>query len=142
MLRAADVMSPTILTLEPGTTLAEAAHALRTRGVSGAPVCDAEGRLVGMLSKSDLVEVCFDEHARVRPRCVGEVMSTDVITAGPNEPVRELIQQMLFEGVHRIVVVDKGTVVGIVTPLDVLRAMYELEPARTRDVPDTSGFGP
>lgn len=125
MTKVAEVMTQAVLTLSPMTSLVDAAQTLATLGVSGAPVCDVEGHVLGVFSKSDVVDRLsggrLDEAGTV-----GEHMTRRVVSVGPTAPLSEAIALMATKAVHRIVVVDgEGRVVGIVTPLDIVKAVAD-----------------
>ena len=93
---------------------------LLERGVTGAPVVDDWGRVVGVASKSDLVEheVTSERHGKT----VAEIMMPMAFTLPPEAPIGQAAALMAYEGVHRVVVVDeRGCVVGVVSALDVAR---------------------
>jgi CBS domain-containing protein len=120
-------MTHSVLTLSPGASLAEAARVLASHGLSGAPVCDAQGHVVGMLSRADLCDAALAEPERAA-RTVADVMTLEVLTARPADDLSAVGRRMVFEGAHRVVVLDaEDGVVGIVSPLDVLRGL--LRPA-------------
>jgi CBS domain-containing protein len=123
---ARDAMTTAVLTLAPEMSLEDAVLALSARGVSGAPVCDPRGRPLGVVSKGDLAEWCVSPHGHSNG-CVEDAMSTEVVSAAPDEPLRSVASRMVFEGAHRIVVLDaEGAVIGIITPLDVLRVSLDV----------------
>jgi CBS-domain-containing membrane protein len=153
MLTAAEVMSRQVFTLPASLSLEGAAWALMHRGVSGAPVRDDEGNLVGVLSEADLLEaraaitgraqhasdVGDDDDARedaaaaMEDRRVADVMTPALVAVGPNEPIREVVDLMIAHGMHRVLVLDDaGQLAGIITTVDVLRELAQgrLEPAR------------
>jgi CBS domain-containing protein len=119
-------MTPNPVSLSAGATLAEAAACLTAKGISGAPVVDERGRPVGVLTQTDLFI-----HARERPDGAGEaaalvldVMTPAVFTVPPETPLAGLAEQLCAFNVHRLFVVDRGGVlVGVVSALDVLRAL-------------------
>jgi CBS domain-containing protein len=136
---AKDVMTSPVITLRPGTPLREAAEVFLRHHISGAPVVDETGRLVGIVTEADLLRreaqpmpearrgflsfLWRDVQLRAgRTVRVEEVMTREVITATEDTPVRELARRMLLRRVNRIPVVREGKVVGIVTRADVLKA--------------------
>jgi predicted transcriptional regulator len=123
-MKVSELMTRSVVTLSPDETLAQAAATLASLNVSGAPVCDAEQRLVGVFSKSDLVSRLID--GRVDPAAsVGEHMTTAAITLGPDDDIRKATDVMAERSIHRLVVVDaEGHVVGILSPLDILKAVH------------------
>ena len=144
MLTAAEVMTREVFTLPASLSLGGAAWALMHRGVSGAPVLDDEGELVGVLSESDLLEARsgapgadgaddFVVDEVVDERCVADVMTPALFAVGPDETVAGIVEMMVTYGVHRVLVVeDSGALAGIITTVDVLHQLAEgrLDPAR------------
>jgi CBS-domain-containing membrane protein len=123
MLKLRDIMTRDVFTLPESCSLGEAAWALMHRGVSGAPVRDDGGRLVGVVSKSDLADPDrgpADQEGKV----VGDVMTPALLALDPEDPAVEAVHLMVEHGVHRVVVVDSaGGLIGIVTPMDFLRRL-------------------
>lgn len=121
-LRVRDIMSNQVQTLSTGTTVAEAAKLLTERRVSGVPVLDG-GRIVGVVSKSDLVDP-KSGLSEGGSRRVEEVMTHLTLTVRPDDTVMLAVRRMLDAGIHRIVVVDaSGKLCGILSPTDVLRVV-------------------
>ncbi len=121
-LRVRDIMTSEVYTLEAGASVAEAAHDLRMRGISGAPVLD-RGRVVGVVSKTDLMTPQNWPVEAGQPT-VDAVMTRVVYAVRPGDPVMMAVRLMVAEDIHRAVVVrDDGKLAGIVTSLDVLRAL-------------------
>jgi len=148
-LRARDVMTPEPICVESGAPIEEAARLLEESGISGAPVMDASGRVIGVISKTDIIERFLQAPGPERPPAylyellseemddefnveeripinVDEFMSEDPITASPDEPLSALARRMVEQRVHRVIVVDQqGFPVGVVTTLDMLKAMSD-----------------
>ncbi|HZU83934.1 MAG TPA: CBS domain-containing protein [Polyangiaceae bacterium] len=113
-----DLMAQDVLSLSPDMPLAEAARALSERQVSAAPVCSADGRVVGVLSTTDVAE-SFGAGA---DHTVADAMTMEVLWATADWPVEQAVHRMVFEGVHRLVVLDgSGHLAGIISAMDVLR---------------------
>ena len=115
-----EVMSRRVTCVRPEMDAAEARGRILERGVSGAPVVDHWGRVVGMLSRSDLVEHEVTSEAGLRR--VEDIMMPLVFSLPPEATVAQAAALMAYEGVHRIVIVDRGGyLVGLVSSLDVAR---------------------
>jgi CBS domain-containing protein len=144
VLSAAEVMSPDVFTLPSTLSLSGAAWALMHRGVSGAPVRDSEGNLVGVISEGDLLEaraplpdallgdaagLSLDgglEDDLADDRSLGDIMTPALVAVGPDEHLEEVVALMVAHGIRRVLVLDdNGHLMGIVTPVDVLRALAE-----------------
>jgi CBS domain-containing protein len=131
-------MTSDVITIGPEAPLKEAARRMIEAGVSGLPVTQADGSLVGIVTEADFVATEADRR-RKRPagllrflfkeaeipsqeRLVGDVMSTDLITLGPEADHAEAARLMQTEGVKRVPVVDEaGRIVGLVSRSDILR---------------------
>ncbi|HEX9822229.1 MAG TPA: CBS domain-containing protein [Methylomirabilota bacterium] len=136
---AGELMTSNPATVTPRATIAEAWDLMRELDIRHLPVVDGES-LVGMLSDRDLgnldvtrllTEEGADALRRRLTRPVIQIMSTDVVAAEPETEVSELVTMLLEHKVGAIPVVTPDTrqVVGIVSYIDVLRALQEvLEP--------------
>jgi len=129
MTRVADVMTKRVVTVRDDATLAEALTYLATQHISGAAVTDRRNRLVGVVSRSDIIEaeVEVDEpEARGRflsETMVSDVMSTPALTVGPGIELREAALAMEYGDVHRLFVEERGDLVGVLSRSDVSRAL-------------------
>jgi len=112
---ARDIMSKDVIVLTPDMDVQEAADLLVRYRIHGAPVVDANGMLVGMVSLVDLVGKAGGT--------VREIMTPDPVVAMEDTPVEELAQLMLDEMVRRVPIVRGGQVVGIVSASDVVRGV-------------------
>ena len=134
---ARDIMQEASVRLRTDMDLAEAGEMLRAYDVTGAPVLSADDELVGVFSIKDLVsvtlslvvdeDISFDSLAetsslpsRLKGRKVADIMDTKLFTVQPDDRVSHLAQQMRQHRIHRLIVVESGKVVGIVTTLDMI----------------------
>lgn len=145
-LTAANLMSPDVIVISEETPLREAACLLAREHISGAPVVDAEGRCVGILSANDFVRWASESGLtdaragterlsfcaewemvdvdRLPTDEVRAYMTRDPVTAERETPIAELARRMLEAHIHRMIVVDKARrPVGIVTSTDLLAAV-------------------
>jgi CBS domain-containing protein len=129
-----DVMTPAPIVVSETTTARECVRTLSLGGVSGLPVLDAEGALVGVLSEADLLprlaaargilgRRALEEERRREARTAGEACSRPARTTDPDSPLVDAAREMLDHDVARLVVLDGGEIVGIVTRHDVIRAL-------------------
>lgn len=117
--RVRDVMAPIVYSLSRDQSLAEAAKLFADRDISGAPVCDRQRKVLGMLSKTDIAEFVAKNQL---DHSVEEAMVREVHSVHDDDPFSAAVKLMAFEGVHRVVVVDaQGGLVGILTAMDVVR---------------------
>lgn len=125
----AEIMSQTPKSI-PGTeTVGEAVTLLADFHITGVPVVDPQGRLVGVLSNSDILEA-MAEHPEREDRdrlldstAVQEIMTPRPQTIAPDLSVTDAARRMLYLEVHRLFVVDEGKLVGVVSTTDIVRAM-------------------
>lgn len=115
-LHVRDVMTSPAVTLAPSTPAREAARVLHTHWISGAPVTDDEGELLGVVTEADLVP---QEGVTAR-ETVGEVMTTSVQTAGPDEELRTVGRRLVKARLRQLPVVAGTKVIGVVARRDLL----------------------
>jgi len=115
-----DVMSSPAITVREDTSLHDVAEILATQRVSGLPVVDGDGALVGVISEADVIEKETGEPSAART--AGEAMTAPALTIEPLRLVTEAARIMLREKVNRLPVVSGGALVGIVTRADLVRA--------------------
>lgn len=126
--KVADYMSTRLLTFKPATNVIDAMQILISRGFSGAPVVDDAGKLVGMLSESDLMQVVIqDSYYGETVGIVADFMHSPVDTVDPSTDIYALAARFLRERRRRFpVVANDGTLVGQISRRDVLRAAMRL----------------
>lgn len=134
-----------LVTVSPEMTLKEVAELMLERRVSGVPVVDADGHVVGVISEADVIRgetggtggqgmiararAIADAVALSIPRTAAEAMTSPAVTITPDKTVMEAAHQIAERGVNRLPVVDEaGKLVGIIARADVVRAF-----ARTDD---------
>jgi len=122
------IMTKQVLTLAPDADVAEAAWGLTIGGIGGAPVRDAQGHVLGIVSKSDLADP-----GRIKPgqhESVTDAMTPLVLAIRASDSMMEAVRRMVETGAHRLIVVDDdGKLAGIVTPMDVLKELVRREGA-------------
>ena len=146
-MRAKDLMRKHVVTVTPDLTLKEVARLFSDRHITGAPVVSRKGNLVGGVSQTDLVRH-ERESGPARPgrfqaeeegfRAVGfhvedpdytrveQVMTPWAVSFEEETPLLELARQMLNRHIHRVVITRDGKLVGILTSMDMLRALLTL----------------
>jgi predicted transcriptional regulator len=123
MLRIKDIMTVNLYIVDVDASAEEAAWGLTRRHIGGAPARDATGNLVGVLSKSDLVNPEPAQWIKGEAT-VGDLMNPDVVSLYADDPAMAAVDEMAKRDIHRIVVLDKESKpAGIVTPMDVVRAL-------------------
>jgi CBS domain-containing protein len=151
---AKEIMNPNVVTVMDSMDLRQAAKILVEKGISGAPVVDELGNLLGVISQSDLVEYelatereltveapfyrrPYDEalsprrgfHIDELPAdTVKDVMTPYLITVEEDTSIHEVAARMAKFGIHRLIVLDEDQQIGgIVTSMDVLRWVAETQ---------------
>ena len=132
---AREIMQTSLVTLKGDTPLLEAVRLLLKHEVSGAPVVDAKGHLLGVCSDLDCLRVLsageFYEDDHREEGTVSESMTTEVRCAGPDDDIYSLAQLFLTQSsVRRLPVVEDSVLIGQVSHRDVLRALEGIRRGR------------
>ena len=148
-MKAADVMKHRVVTIDPGTTVGEAAQLMLKHAISGLPVVDRSGALVGMVTEGDLLRRTETGTERRRPhwlefligpgrlaseyvhthgRKIEEVMTRKVVTITPATPLEDVVALMEKHRIKRLPVLEHGKIAGIVSRANLLHALAHLAP--------------
>ena len=151
------VMNAPAITVGPKTSVVDAAKIMLDRRVSGLPVVDAGGNLVGIVSEGDFLRrgelhterkrswlldfltspgKIADEYVRSHGRSVDEVMTSEVVTIAPDAMLTEAVDLMEKHGIKRLPVTVNGKVIGIVCRSDLLRALINMLPKQIMHASD------
>jgi CBS domain-containing protein len=146
-MNAGDVMTRNVITVTPETTVPDLVTILLSRNISGVPVVDADGRLVGVVTEGDLIRrseigterkrggwlgfftatvTMAQDYVRSHATKVADLMTPDVVAVGRDTPLAEIADLMEERHVRRLPVVADGRVVGIVSRANLLRAWASL----------------
>ena len=149
-------MSPIVLAVSLDASIYEAAETMVSAEVSALPVVDGSGKMVGILSEADLMHrpeigteprkgwlarVLGDstrsahEYVALHSHRVGDVMTRAVVTVDEETPLTEVARLMDQHRIKRVPVMRGGTVVGIVSRSNLLRALLSHEPQRPASAP-------
>ena len=143
--RISAVMTPSVVCVRPDLSVQAVVDIFLERQISGAPVVDETGKLVGIVSKTDLLSAKnratdSDDPERL-PETVDQIMMPFVFALHEGASVSQAAGLMAAEGVHRILVVSpRGELVGLLSALDVLRWLAERDgylkvSTRTEEMP-------
>ena len=162
-MRAMDVMTTNVITVEPNTSVQELATLLSERGISGVPVVDRDNRLVGVVTEGDLLHRTetgterrihrrrsrwFDsfasdqeaarDYVKAHGRIVREIMTPDVISVSDTTELADIATLLETKRIKRVPVVRDGKLVGIVSRANLVRALAitKSEPAIEADSDD------
>jgi len=146
-MRAMDVMTTDVITVNPDMTIQALATRLAERGISGAPVVDTSGRLVGIISEGDLLHRAeigtarrhrerrrswwldhfasdlAREYVKSHGRTVNDIMTRDVVTVTEDTDVGEVAELLEEKRIKRVPVMREGKMVGIISRANIVRAV-------------------
>ncbi len=158
-MKARDVMNFPVITVKPRTPIKEVAGLFLQRGISGAPVVDDKGALVGMISEGDLLfrseigterphpywflqlaqeERLAAEYIKAHARTVSDVMTRKVITAAPDATLNEIAALFETNLIKRVPIVKDGQLVGIVSRANLIQGLASAPSELEISIPDTA----
>jgi CBS domain-containing protein len=147
MLKAKDVMTRDVIIVTESMSVDELGRLFIDKKISGAPVADSKGALIGIVTENDLIRKnarlhiptvlrIFDaiiplgrpdsveqEIKRMSASTVGEICTKEVISVSPDASIQDVSSIMSEKGVHLVPVLEAGKVVGIIGKIDIIRGM-------------------
>lgn len=151
-LRARDIMQTQLVTVSPSLPLVEFEVLLEREGISGMPVVDG-AKLCGVVSRTDLVRAFANAEGsaeatlayyrevagavpgptsavrmaseQVATSAVRDIMTNEIVAVSADRPIREVAQMMVARGVHRLLVTEEHRLLGLLTTLDLVRAIAD-----------------
>ncbi len=147
MLKAKDIMETDVITVSPESTVEELGKLLIEKGISGAPVLDADNRLVGIVTENDLIrqnkrfhiptmlrlfdamiplegfKSVEDEIKRISASTVKEICTKNVITVNPETPLQDIATIISEKRVHLLPVLSDEKIVGIIGKIDIIKGI-------------------
>ena len=147
MLKAKDVMTRDVIIVTESMSVDELGRLFIDKKISGAPVADSKGALIGIVTENDLIRKnarlhiptvlrIFDaiiplgrpdsveqEIKRMSASTVGEICTKEVISVSPDASMQDVSSIMSEKGVHLVPVLEAGKVVGIIGKIDIIRGM-------------------
>lgn len=148
---AKDVMTEEVITIQKEANIKDVAKLLTKHGISGLPVVNEAGKIVGIVTEQDLIvrdkklnfpdyiylldSVIYleslndfeEEFKKMVATSVKEIMTEDVISVDKNTPIEEIATLMSEAGINRVPVLDDGGVVGIVSRADLVQVLVTEE---------------
>lgn len=155
-MKVKEVMTKKIVSLSPDETVADAVEKFAKHRISGCPVIDDRGQVIGIMTETNILEslkthyrelkmkvppetiigISFVEIAKkkevmkafeeISSTPVSKVMTRGVSTAGPEDELEDVIQIMVRNDVNRIPITEKNVLVGMVTRGDIIRAVQKM----------------
>lgn len=124
-IKTRDYMTTQLVTFLPDTDVYEAVRYLLKHKISGAPVVDDKGALVGMFSEGDCLRSTLNAayYDGQGGGSVGDFMSTSLDTVDPEDSIVEVAEYFVKKNRRRLPVVEEGSLVGQISRRDLLRAM-------------------
>lgn len=146
-LRARDVMQANVLSVPPELTLAALEDYLLAKRISGAPVVE-DGKVIGIVSRSDVVRCLSLERSlsgliadglaspeeppsavrlpadleeRLTAHTVRDAMVVDPVVVAPDTPIADVARLLHERHIHRVLVIERGTLRGVISTLDLVR---------------------
>jgi len=128
-MRVAELMQTNVQTVPPDAVVNDAVVTLADSRISALPVVDGTGRMVGVLSSTDILaseEEAEDQTARetlLEGTFVRDLMTPHPLTISPDAEVKEAAQRMLYADVHRLFVTEGERLIGVISTTDIMRAV-------------------
>jgi len=156
-MRARDLMTTNLVTIPPDAPLEALARVLSERGISGAPVVDADGALLGMVTESDLIRRLAAKEdapkswvlgllasaaeqaarfARTHGHRARDVMTTDIASVTEDTSIEHVAHIIEEKKIRRVPVLRDGKLVGVVSRSDLIRALLAAPGSLAEDAPD------
>ena len=153
MVNASDLMQSEVVSVGPDDRLSSVCRLLYEEEITGAPVLDEQGQVVGFVSMRDLIRTLQEDHEallgmpnyygdahygsqpdwmadpdefeeRLAHRLVSEIMTRDIVSVAPDDPISAVAQKVIEQRIHRVLVVDdqlkEGNLLGIISLFDLV----------------------
>lgn len=155
-MKVRDVMTPNVVSVPADLTVPEVAKLMLDRRISAVPVIDAGDKVVGVISEGDLIRrpeldtdkprsrwlrffMSDEDRARDYVKTHGlrakDVMSQPVVSVSPDATLTDVVNLMTARRIKRVMVLEHGTLVGVITRSDLLRMLHAREALPTEGVP-------
>jgi CBS domain-containing protein len=143
-MKARVIMTAPVITVKPSASVREVAELFFERRICAVPVVDDQGKLVGIVSESDLIhraeagterkrswllqgltgdETLATEYVQAHSRKVGDVMTRRVITASPDTPLHEIASLLESQSIKRVPIVKDGQIICMVSRANLIQAV-------------------
>ncbi len=125
-MKAAEFMNRPVLATTAHASVRDIAAKLVENKISGMPVVDPGGTLVGIITEAAILDALI-ESKRLESLTAEDIMSTDLVTVDIEATMADVMEVMSREGVLRVPVTDRGALVGIISRRDIIKAVLEPE---------------
>jgi CBS domain-containing protein len=128
-MKVVDIMQTTVKTVTSDTPISEVVISLADAQVSGLPVVDARGRVIGVVSSTDVIAAqaetqgAQERQILLEQTSVRELMTPKPLMIGATAELQEAARHMLYAEVRRLFVEENGILVGVISHTDIVRAV-------------------
>ncbi len=117
---ACDIMTRKVCTVSPEASVQEVAQLLYQERISGVPVVNADGQIIGIVTEADIISKASREGLRV-----ADIMSHEIIAVTEDTPINEIALLLSERKIKRVPVVSEGKLAGIVSRADIVYAVAQ-----------------
>ena len=125
-MKASEVMHSPVLATTPRASVRDIAMQIVVNEISGMPVTDRDGSVLGVITEADILGALMDGK-KLEDLTAEDIMSSEPITVDTDTPVDEVLRLLEEQGVLRVPVTSHGKVVGIISRRDIIRSVLEPE---------------
>jgi CBS domain-containing protein len=125
-MKAGECMTTPVLAATPRASVRDVATQLVARGISGMPVAERGGKIIGVITEADVLEA-ISTGKSLEKLTVEEIMCDEPVTVDVEAPLQDVAKLLNEEGIVRVPVTDKERLVGIISRVDVIKAALEPE---------------
>lgn len=140
-----DIMRSPVVTVIHDASIREAVAILRTAGVSGLPILDRDGKMIGIVTEHDIIKAMLPTHQdivnadappltsrlmenrvyEVRDNPIDSIMTRNVVSLNEGDSILKAASTMILKKVKRLPVIREGRPVGIISRIDIVQAIME-----------------
>lgn len=124
MIKAKDIMTKNVVTVGPDAALTETTEILVRNEISGLPVIDGGGNMIGIITEKDILNSAF--RGNLYDKKVKDVMSQNVISFSPEVGIEKIALSFGNKPFRRVPIIENNRVVGIISRRDIIRVVLQL----------------
>ena len=124
MFEAHTLMRRDVQTVEPETDIYEAVRLITKHNITGLPVVNHSGEMVGILSEKDVLTLMIE--AKDHPGCVADFMSKQIVSFNEDDSLVDIAECLVKQSFRRVPILSKGRLVGIISRRDIVRYILKL----------------
>ena len=125
-MKAKDVMAAPVMTVSPSMSIDELEGVLTAEGISALPVQSEGGKIVGIVSKTDMLQAAGLQRSKKFSEIFGsvpvvsDIMNYEVVHVSSDASVRSVAEIMIDQHIHHVLVIDDRKILGIISSFDLL----------------------